>query len=371
MIDACELAPNYVRAIAPYQPGKPISELAREMGLDESSIIKLASNENPLGCSPKVKQAVEREMAEVARYPDSNGFAIKEALARHCGLPPSQIVIGNGSNDVLEMIAKAMLYPGASSVYSQHAFVVYPLAVQAMGATPIVVAATQFGHDLDAMVAAIRPDTRVLWIANPNNPTGTFVAEDVLKRAVARIPLNVIVVVDEAYGEYLPDALKVRTQTWLGEFPNLIITRTLSKAYGLAGLRIGYGLMHADTAEILNRVRQPFNVNSVAQAAAIAGLADQDFVRESARVNAAGMAQIVEGVTGLGLSHIPSCGNFVTVKVGPAGEIYQRLLRKGVIVRPVAGYGMPEHLRVTIGLPAENARFLGALAESLHEAPRR
>ncbi len=366
MIEACELAPGYVRAIAPYQPGKPVSELAREMGLDENNIIKLASNENPMGCSPLAKQAVEREMRDVARYPDSNGFAIKEAIAKHCSVSPAQIVLGNGSNDVLEMVAKAMLHPGSSSVYAQHAFVVYPLAVQAMGATPIVVPAQIFGHDLDAMVAAIRSDTRVLWIANPNNPTGTFIESDALKRAIARVPSRVIVVVDEAYSEYLSDALRGNTVAWLREFPNLVITRTLSKAYGLAGLRIGYALMHADTAEILNRVRQPFNVSSVAQAAALAGLADQQFVRESAAANAKGMVQITQGVTRLGLSYIPSHGNFVTVKVGAADEIYQRLLRKGVIVRPVAGYGMPEYLRVTIGLPQENERFLSALSESLH-----
>ncbi len=365
MIDACELAPGYVRAIAPYQAGKPISELAREMGLDENHIIKLASNENPLGCSPLAKQALEREMGDVARYPDSNGFALKAAIAKHCAVAQEQIVLGNGSNDVLEMVAKAMLYPGCSSIYSQHAFIVYPLAVQAMGATPIAVPAKNFGHDLAAMVAAVRPDTRVLWIANPNNPTGTFVEAGVLKRAIASLPESVIVVVDEAYNEYLAGALRANTAAWLKEFSNLVITRTLSKAYGLAGLRIGYGLMHPDTAEILNRVRQPFNVSSLAQAAAVAALADQSFVCASAAANAEGMAQITEGVTRLGLTYIPSHGNFVAVRVGAAGEIYQRLLRRGVIVRPVAGYGMPEYLRVSIGLSLENDRFLSALSESL------
>ncbi|MSQ59594.1 MAG: histidinol-phosphate transaminase [Betaproteobacteria bacterium] len=366
MTDACELAPSYVRAIAPYQAGKPISELAREMGLDENNIVKLASNENPLGCSPLARQAVEREMAEVARYPDSNGFSLKAAIAKHCSVAQEQIVLGSGSNDVLEMVAKAMLHPGCSSVYSQYAFIVYPLAVQAMGATPIAVPAKNFGHDLDAMVAAVRHDTRVLWIANPNNPTGTFVPAQVLKRAIARIPASVIVVVDEAYNEYLSDALRVNTAAWLGEFPNLVITRTLSKAYGLAGLRVGYALMHTEVAGLLNRVRQPFNVSSLAQAAAVDALADQDFVRGSAAANAQGMIQITEGVTRFGLQYIASHGNFVTVKVGAAGEVYQRLLRQGVIVRPVAGYGMPEHLRVSIGLPRENERFLSALAASLH-----
>jgi len=365
MIDACELAPSYVRGIAPYQPGKPISELAREMGLDEAAIIKLASNENPQGCSPAVKEAVEREMREVARYPDSNGFALKAALAAHYSVSAAQVVLGNGSNDVLELAAKALLYPGSSSVYSQHAFVVYPLAVQAMGATPIVVPAKDFGHDMDAMVAAIRADTRVLWIANPNNPTGTFIETATLQRTLARVPSNVVIVLDEAYNEYLPDSLRTDTVAWLKHFPNLIITRTFSKAYGLAGLRIGYGLTHPDTAELLNRVRQPFNVSSVAQAAALAGLADQAFVAQGRELNAAGMRQIIEGVTGMGLSYIPSCGNFITVRVGKAAEVYQRLLRAGVIVRPVGGYGLPEHLRVSIGLPAENERFLRALADAL------
>lgn len=365
MIDACELAPNYVRAIAPYQPGKPISELAREMGLEEAGIIKLASNENPMGCSPAVNAAVAREMRDVARYPDSNGFALKAALARHHGVDSSQVALGNGSNDVLEMVAKALLYPGCSSVYAQHAFVVYPLAVLAMGANAIVVPAKNYGHDLDAMVAAIRPDTRVLWIANPNNPTGTFIAADEIRRTLSRVPASVMVVLDEAYNEYLPDALRAHTVGLLREFPNLIITRTFSKAYGLAGLRVGYGLAHPDTVELLNRVRQPFNINSLAQAAAVEALSDQTFVAEGRALNAAGMKQITEGVTRLGRSFIPSQGNFVTVHVGKAGEVYQRLLRAGVIVRPVGGYGLPEHLRISIGLAQENERFLSALSVAL------
>jgi len=277
-----------------------------------------------------------------------------------------QVVLGNGSNDVLELVAKAMLFPGSSSIYSQHAFVVYPLAVQAMGATGIVVPAKEFGHDLPAMVAAVRADTRVVWIANPNNPTGTFVPADDLKKAVEQIPERVIIVLDEAYNEYLPDELRANTATWIKEFPNLVITRTFSKAYGLAGLRIGYALTHPEVADLLNRVRQPFNVSSVGQAAAIAGLVDQQFVRNSAVSNAQGMAQLAAGIGRLGLSYIPSFGNFVTVHVGEAAAVYQRLLRQGVIVRPVAGYGLPEYLRVTVGLPRENERFLAALAQSLH-----
>lgn len=365
MIDACELAPSYVRAIAPYQPGKPISELAREMGLDEVGIIKLASNENPLGCSTRVHDAVAREMADVARYPDSNGFALKAALAAHHGVDAAQVVLGNGSNDVLEMVAKALLFPGSSSVYAQHAFVVYPLAVLAMGATPIVVPARDCGHDIDAMVAALRADTRVLWIANPNNPTGTFIPADALRRALSRVPSSVVVVLDEAYNEYLSDDLRADTVAWLRDYPNLVITRTFSKAYGLAGLRIGYGLAHPDTVELLNRVRQPFNTNSVAQAAAVAALADQAFVEKGRALNAAGMRQIAEGVARLGLSFIPSRGNFITVAVGNGAEVYQKLLRAGVIVRPVGGYGLPGHLRISIGLPEENERFLGALSSAL------
>lgn len=365
IMDLCELSPAYVRAIAPYQPGKPISELAREFGLDERSIVKLASNENPRGMSPKALAAVQAALPDLARYPD--GFALTQALSERLGVPMQQVVLGNGSNDVLELAGMAFLAPGCSAVYSQHAFAVYPLATQARGALSVVAPAKDFGHDLEAMLSAIRPDTRLVFIANPNNPTGTMLSAAELESFLGRAPKHVAVVVDEAYNEYLDPALRCPSIAWLARFPNLIVTRTFSKAYGLAGLRVGYAVCHGEVAALLNRVRQPFNVNNLAIAAAVAALADQDFVRESFDLNAAGMAQLQEGCKRLGLAWIPSHGNFVSVEFprsggqSQAGAVYQKLLRLGVIVRPLANYGMPDHLRVTIGLARENARFLEAL----------
>jgi histidinol-phosphate aminotransferase len=275
-------------------------------------------------------------------------------------------VLGSGSNDVLELVARAFLAAGTSSVYSQHAFVVYPLATQTVGATAIEVPANAFGHDLPAMAAAVREDTRVLWIANPNNPTGTFAPAEQVQALLARVPRRVIVVLDEAYHEYLPDALRVDSMRWVEHHPNLVVTRTFSKAYGLAGLRVGFALAHPEICDLLNRVRLPFNVNSLAQAAAVAALRDQEFVQRSRRVNDEGMRQLTRGFQRLKLDFIPSLGNFVTVRVGDAGPVYQRLLRQGVIVRPVGAYGLPEHLRVTVGVESENARFLQALEAALH-----
>jgi histidinol-phosphate aminotransferase len=366
MIDSCELAPSYVRSIAAYQPGKPTSELAREMGLEESSIVKLASNENPLGPSPAATATIEAQIKDLARYPDGSGFELKQTLSRHWKIDPEQIVLGNGSNDVLELVGRVFLAPGTSAVFSQHAFAVYPLVVQATGATAIKVPARDYGHDLDAMVAAVRGDTRVLWIANPNNPTGTFLPAEQVRAALRRIPRKVVVVLDEAYNEYLPDSLQADTVPWLADFPNLVITRTFSKVYGLAALRVGYALAHPDVADLMNRVRQPFNVGSIGQAAAAAALGDDAFVARSRALNTAGMHQIVQGLKPLPADHIPSSGNFVCVRVPQAAQVYQRLLRQGVIVRPVGGYELPDFLRVTIGLHAENERFLAALRSALH-----
>jgi histidinol-phosphate aminotransferase len=368
MIDACELAPGFVRAIAPYVPGKPASELAREMGLPESGIVKLASNENPLGASPHAIAAMRAALDDVGRYPDGNGFALKQAIAQRFAVDLAQIVLGNGSNDVLELAGRTFLTPGTSAVYSRHAFAVYMLTVQAIGATHLEVPARDFGHDLDAMAAAIRDDTRIVFVANPNNPTGTFVSGAALEAFLAKVPPRVIVVLDEAYTEYLPDADRHDAVAWLARHPNLVISRTFSKAYGLAGLRVGFMLAHPDVADLMNRVRQPFNVNSVAQAGAIAALHDTAFVDESRRLNDSGMAQVVAGVGRMGLEHIPSRGNFVLVRVGAAAAIYQQLLARGVIVRPVGAYGLPEWLRVSIGLPEDNARFLDALAQVLRAA---
>ena len=365
IMDLCERSPAYVRAIAPYQPGKPITELAREFGLDEKSIVKLASNENPSGISPKALAAVKAALPELARYPD--GFELTQALSQRLGVAMEQIVLGNGSNDVLEFAGMAFLAPGRSAVYSQHAFAVYPLATQARGAQGIVVPAKNYGHDLEAMLAAIRPDTHVVFIANPNNPTGTMLTAAELESFLVRVPKNVAVVVDEAYNEYLDPQLRCPSIAWIGRFPNLIVTRTFSKVYGLAGLRVGYAVCHAEVAALLNRVRQPFNVNNLAIVAAAAALGDDDFLRESYALNVAGMAQLEAGCRRLGLAWIPSYGNFLTVEIprsggnSQAGAVFQKLLKQGVIVRPLAGYAMPDHLRVTVGLPGENARFLEAL----------
>ena len=364
-MDLCELSPAYVRAIAPYQPGKPITELAREFGLDERAIVKLASNENPRGISPKALAAIKAALPELGRYPD--GFDLTQALSQKLGVSAQSIVLGNGSNDVLELAGMAFLAPGCSAVYSQHAFAVYPLATQARGAQSIVTPAKNFGHDLEAMLAAIRPDTHVVFIANPNNPTGTMLTAAELETFLRRAPKNVIVVLDEAYNEYLDPALRCPSIEWIADFPNLIVTRTFSKVYGLAGLRVGYAVCNPEVAALLNRVRQPFNVNNLAIVAAVAALTDHDFLRDSFDLNVAGMAQLLAGCKRLGLAWIPSYGNFVTVEIprtgkeSQAGAVFQKLLRLGVIVRPLAGYAMPDHLRVSIGLASENARFLEAL----------
>ncbi len=365
MPDVCDLAPGYIRAIAPYQPGKPIAELARELGLNPDSIIKLASNENPLGASPLALQAAQQALADIARYPDGNGFELKRALSQRYNVEPARIVLGNGSNDVLELAARAFLAPGIEAIYSQHAFAVYPLAVQAVGAAGIEVPARDFAHDLAAMLSAVTSRTRLVFLANPNNPTGTLIRGPDVVAFLHALPPGVIVVLDEAYNEYLPDDLKADSIAWLGQFTNLIITRTFSKAYGLAGLRVGYAFAHPGVADLMNRVRQPFNVNSIALAAATAGLNDREFVRRGFALNQSGMRRITQGLTRLSLTFIPSFGNFVSFKVADANGVFQRLLTRGVIVRPIASYGMPDYLRVTIGLESENERFLEALAQSL------
>ena len=371
MIAACDLAPSHIKAIAAYQPGKPTSELARELGLDEKNIIKLASNENPLGASPAAIQAIERVLSGIALYPDGSGYDFKSALIEKYNVAREQIVLGNGSNDVLELVARAFLTQQDSAVYSQHAFAVYPLAVQAIGATGILVAAKEFGHDLNAMAKVVRDDTRIVFVANPNNPTGTFATGDKLLAFLQAIPQRVIVVLDEAYGEYLSADLRIDSISWLKHFPNLVITRTLSKAYGLAGLRVGFALAHPDVADLMNRVRQPFNVNSLALAGAEAALFDADFLAKSAALNRDGLQQLAQGFKRLGLSYIPSHGNFICVDVGDAAAMFQFLLRQGVIVRPVAAYGMPRHLRVSVGLPQQNERFLAVLADGLKQFPAR
>ncbi|MES2821912.1 MAG: histidinol-phosphate transaminase [Pseudomonadota bacterium] len=369
MTDFLALAQPGVQQLSPYVPGKPVDELARELGLEAAGIIKLASNENPLGPSPKVLEAIRVALAELTRYPDGNGFALKSRLAACCGVTVEQVTLGNGSNDILELVARAYLAPGLNAVFSEHAFAVYPIATQAVGAEGRAVPAKAFGHDLEAMLAAIDVKTRVVFIANPNNPTGTWFGPAALADFLARVPDHVLVVLDEAYIEYAEGGELPNGLDYLSRHPNLLVSRTFSKAYGLAALRVGYAISSARIADVLNRVRQPFNVNSLAQAAACAALDDADYLAESRRLNAAGMAQLEAGFSALGLSWIPSKGNFIAVDLQRASTpLFQALLREGVIVRPVANYGMPTHLRISIGLPAENTRFLEALARVLARA---
>lgn len=356
----------YIRHIAPYQPGKPITELARETGIPADKIVKLASNENPLGMSPLARAAVEQAIAGVARYPDQ--FELVAKLAGQLQVGADQIVLGNGSNDVLDLLARVFIGPGRSSVFSAHAFAVYPLATLSAGGENIVAPAKDYGHDLHAMLQAIRPNTRLVWIANPNNPTGTFLPADEIKAFLTQVPKDVVVVLDEAYNEYLPEALREDSVSWLQDFPNLVITRTFSKIYGLAGLRVGYAVAAPAVADLLNRVRQPFNVNNLALAGALAALDDQGFLQQSFQLNQQGLQQIKAGLDELGLRHLPAFGNFVTFRAGDeptaGAQVNQALLAQGVIVRPIGGYGMPEWLRVTVGTQAENACFLTALGKS-------
>jgi histidinol-phosphate aminotransferase len=368
MSAALQLGPAYVRALAPYVAGRPISEVAREFGLDEASIVKLASNENPLGMPASARRAIEHAMAELGRYPDSNGFDLKAALSARFGVPADWLTLGNGSNDILELAAHAFLEPGQSAVFSQYAFAIYALAVQGVGARGIVASACDYGHDLDAMLAAIRPDTRLMYIANPNNPTGTFVDGERVEALLRRVPGHVVVVLDEAYTEFLDASHRYDSVAWTRRYPNLLVTRTFSKAYGLAGLRVGFAIGQPALTDMLNRLRQPFNVNSLAQAAAVAALGDEAFLAEGAKVNAAGYAQLTHAFDRMRLQYLPSYGNFVLVRVGDDADAGNRvnveLLRQGVIVRPVEGYGLPQWVRVSIGLPQENAAFIAALEKT-------
>lgn len=364
--------PDYVLSIAPYQAGKPIEELAREFKLDPGSIVKLASNENPLGMPASAQRAMLAAAGALGRYPDPNGFELKAALSARYGVSPDWITLGNGSNDLLELASLALLAPGLASVYSEHAFAVYKLATQARGARHNMVPAHEYGHDLDAMFEAIDNDTRIVFIANPNNPTGTFLSSAqiaaFLERVHARYGERVTVLLDEAYNEYLEPALRFDSARWVEQYANLIVTRTFSKAYGLAGLRVGFAIAQPRLTDLLNRVRQPFNVNSLAQAAAIAALADAEFLQQSYELNKRGKQALADGVTALGLSYVPSYGNFLLIRVDNAARINLELLKRGVIVRPVVGDGLPDWLRVTVGLPEENLRFLQALNDILGAA---
>jgi histidinol-phosphate aminotransferase len=367
------LAVAAVRGISPYVPGKPISELERELGI--SNIIKLASNENPYGPGPEAQSAMRAALEEIELYPDGSAHEVKMALAGRFRVAPESLTLGNGSNDLLVLLAEAFLTPAASAVYSQYGFAIYPLVVQATGAAGIEVpalppgSAMPLGHDLDAMAGAVRADTRLVFIANPNNPTGTWASAAALRRCIARLPDHTLAVLDEAYLEYgrtlgCQDGLE-----WVEEFPNLVVLRTFSKAYGLAGVRVGFSVSHPEVADVLNRLRQAFNVNSVAQAGAVAALRHPGHAEQAVAATMAELPRVARGLTSLGLSVVPSAANFLLVHCGPAAAaINQRLLAGGVIVRPVAAYGLPEHLRITIGKPEHNDRLLALLPRCLEGA---
>jgi histidinol-phosphate aminotransferase len=346
-----------ILSLTPYQGGRPISEIQREYGL--SKVIKLASNENPLGVSKKVQEAIKSAITQIGRYPDGNGYYLKDALAKKLSVSAKSITLGNGSNDILELIPRAYVCSKDDEViFSQYAFVVYPLVTKAIGAKAIVTPANDFGHDLNAMYEAITDKTKVIFIANPNNPTGTLLSNEEIYNFLKKVSNEIIVVLDQAYIEYL-DVEDVYID-WLKDFPNLVITRSFSKAYGLAGLRVGYSISSEEIADYLNRIRQPFNVNLIAQEAAIAALSDADFLAESVKVNSDGLLQLEEGFRSLGLKFIKSHANFISVKVSNSMELNQKLLEKGIIVRPVE---MKDYLRISVGTYAENAKFLEVLKE--------
>jgi len=361
-----DLALPGVCGLRAYEPGKPIDELERELGL--TNIIKLASNENPLGVSKKVVDAISAALPELARYPDGNGFALKKILANKHGITTEQVTLGNGSNDILELLTRAFVSPDNEVVFSEHAFAVYPIVTQAVGAKAVVVPAKDWGNDLDAMLQAITDKTRVVFVANPNNPTGTCLGKKALKHFVERVPEHVLVVIDEAYFEYAQDLYPdyESAEHYLSECPNLIVTRTFSKAYGLASLRIGYSLSSSEIADFLNRVRQPFNVNSLAMAAASAILTDEQYLIDSLAMNKKGIEQYHQACIELGLEWIPTAANFISINVKQNGrDVFDKLLHHGIIVRPVDNYGMPDFVRITVGSVAENQRCIEALAEVL------
>nr|WP_243454105.1 histidinol-phosphate transaminase [Oceanisphaera pacifica] len=353
-----------VETLHPYQPGKPVEELERELGISHS--VKLASNENPLGLSPKAKTAIERALPELARYPDANGFALKTALANKLGVDTQQLILGNGSNELIDLVFHTFVGAKQQVVFSQYTFIVYAMATQAHGAQAVVVPAKDLGHDLDAMAAAITEQTKLVCITNPNNPTGTFLSKAALAAFLAKVPEHVLVILDEAYTEYVTEEERHPSIDWLAQYPNLIVSRTFSKAYGLAGLRVGYMVAHPELIGVLNRVREPFNCNSLALAAAEAALGDEAYLSEAVALNSREMARYEAFFDSQNLRYVPSRGNFITLDLQrDAMPVYEALLREGVIVRPIAGYGLPHCLRISIGLEHENQRCIEALTKVL------
>ena len=366
------LVPAYdsILELMPYQTGKPVEELTREYGV--SDVVKLASNENPLGCSPHVTLAITEQLGQLARYPDGNGYYLKQALADFNDVGVDQITLGNGSDDLLDILARSFAGVDDAIIYSQYAFIVYPMLAKMQGAKGVEVTANRFGHDLKAMSQAVadNPNSKIVFIANPNNPTGTQLTQQELRAFVASVPSSVLVILDEAYNEYSPES---NNRVLLDEFENVVIVRTFSKAYGLAGLRVGYALSSVAVADLLNRIRQPFNVSRVALAAANAALADQGFIEKTRLNNQEQMRWLEKQFDALGLGFIKSHANFIMVEIEVemedinAAAIYQALLEQGVIVRPLAGYGLPNWLRITVGIAEDNMRLIDTLRSILTE----
>ena len=365
-IDFSKYAVSGITKLSPYQPGKPIDELAREFGLNPSEIVKLASNENPLGPSSKALAAIEKELKDLTRYPDGNGFELKKTLSEKLGVSTKQITLGNGSSDILEFIVKTFVNPGEEVIVSQHAFAIYGLVTQMQNGKTVQVPAKNWGHDLQAMVDAVTEKTKIIFVTNPNNPTGTYNTKAQLDAFLSQVPSHIIVLLDEAYFEYVDKPDYPNGIDYLKAYPNLVVTRTFSKAYGLASLRVGYGVSSEQLADLMNRVRPPFNVDSLALAAAVACLKDENYVRQSKELNDQGMSQLEAGFDQLNVNWIPSVGNFICFEIpNRAMDVFQGLLARGVIVRPVANYEMPNFLRVSIGTQQENQRFLLELKDLL------
>ncbi|MBR9884673.1 MAG: histidinol-phosphate transaminase [Oceanospirillales bacterium] len=364
-IDFYSQAVPSITALSPYRPGKPAGELQREMGL--SDIISLASNENPLGPSPRALAAASAALKRVERYPDGAGFELKAALSSAYNVGPERITLGNGSNELLNLVARVFVRPGDEVIYSQYAFIAYPIATRACQAHPVEVPAKMYGHDLTAMAGAVTERTRLIYLANPNNPTGTAFSDSALRAFLDAVPAHVVVVLDEAYTEYVDvDAGLPNGLALIDEYDNLVVTRTFSKAFGLAGLRVGFAVSNPQISDLMNRIREPFNINVAAQAAAAAVLTDSDYLQQVLDANRRGMVQVSEGLRRLAVEFLTSQGNFVTLDLKrDAQPVFDSLLRQGVIVRPLQPYNMPHHLRVTIGLEQENARFLAALERAL------
>ena len=344
-----------------YQPGRPIEEVARELGLPAAEIIKLASNENPLGPSPKALEAMERALKNLHLYPDGNAFYFKRKLAEKLGIEASHLILGNGSNEIIEFVGHAVMAPGKEVVVSEFCFAVYPIVTKLFGAGLITVPARDFGHDLEAMRRAVTSRTRVAFVANPNNPTGTRLGREELFRFVEEMPSSVLLVLDEAYVEFLDEPVDFLPLLREGRKPNVLLLRTFSKIFGLAGLRLGYGIGHPHLVSALEKIRQPFNINSVAQAGALAALDDDDHRARTKANNEAGLRFFTETFQRLKLHFVPSSANFVLVKVGEGQRVFDQLQQQGIIVRPMGGYGLPEWIRISVGTGAENERCAGEL----------